>query len=168
MQANPLFCISRGSFWRWELWDRQLFVPTLSYRLLNLCEQMSLVSLLDCPTGPSELATFQSATSGQPDPDYDKPTCSVVPRFVVNQYRYRTVSTNMFINFNFLTFFLQDFLNRVRLVQLTDSVHYGLTGHREVDRKLRRCAKNFVTSSLPPGTPVRLVMKGGTNWYLRY
>ncbi len=71
------------------------------------------------------------------------------------------VSTNIFRNFNFLTFFLQDFLSRVRLVQLTDSVHYGLTGHREVDRKLRRCSKNFVTSSLPPGTPVRLVPKGG-------
>ncbi len=56
----------------------------------------------------------------------------------------------------------------MRLVELTDSVHYGLTGHKEVDRKLRRCAKNFVTSSLPPGTPVRLVKKGEAIWHLRY
>ena len=46
-------------------------------------------------------------------------------------------------------------MSRVRLVELTDSVHYGLTKHKEVDRRLRRIGKNYVTSSLPVGTPVR-------------
>ena len=40
----------------------------------------------------------------------------------------------------------EDFLKRVCGVFLTDSVHYRLTGHQELDNKLEMVSRNYVTS----------------------
>ena len=40
----------------------------------------------------------------------------------------------------------EDFLKRVCGVFMTDSVHYRLTGHQELDTKLELISKNYVTS----------------------
>ena len=41
----------------------------------------------------------------------------------------------------------KDFEKRVVGVFLTDSVHYGLTGKKDLDKKLRKVGKNYVTST---------------------
>jgi len=48
--------------------------------------------------------------------------------------------------------FHDDFLNRVNGIFMTDSVHYNLSGKKNVDEKLRTVGKNYVGSTLPVGT----------------
>jgi pimeloyl-ACP methyl ester carboxylesterase len=50
--------------------------------------------------------------------------------------------------------FKADFLDRVSGVFMTDSVHYKLSGDKEVDKKLEKIGKNYVGSDLEVGTPV--------------
>jgi len=45
----------------------------------------------------------------------------------------------------------KDFLERVSGVFLTDSVHFGLTGHDELDTKLKAVGVNYVSSDQPLG-----------------
>ena len=51
--------------------------------------------------------------------------------------------------------FKTEFLDRVSGVFLTDSVHYKLSGDKEVDKKLEKIGKNYVGSDLEVGTPVK-------------
>ena len=41
----------------------------------------------------------------------------------------------------------KNFEKRVIGVFLTDSVHYGLTGNKDLDTKMRKVGKNYVTST---------------------
>jgi len=50
--------------------------------------------------------------------------------------------------------FKTDFLERVSGVFMTDSVHYKLSGDKEVIKKLEKIGKNYVGSDLEVGTPV--------------
>jgi len=49
----------------------------------------------------------------------------------------------------------RDFLERVSGVFMTDSVHYGLTGRKDLDTKMKDIGVNYVTSQLPLGEPVK-------------
>jgi len=56
--------------------------------------------------------------------------------------------------------FKKDFLGRVEGVLLTDSVHGRLTRDKELDRKLSRVGRNWVSSEKPLGTLVDRVRGG--------
>merc|ERR1719232_824244 len=49
----------------------------------------------------------------------------------------------------------KNFEKRVIGVFLTDSVHYGLTGNKDLDTKMRKVGKNYVTSTEEMGKELR-------------
>ena len=52
-------------------------------------------------------------------------------------------------------------MERVSGVFLTDSVHFGLTGHDELDTKLKAVGVNYVSSDQPLGMDVNKGQKEG-------
>ena len=51
-------------------------------------------------------------------------------------------------------------MERVSGVFLTDSVHFGLTGHDELDTKLKAVGVNYVSSDQPLGMDVHKGISG--------
>jgi len=58
------------------------------------------------------------------------------------------------VTMNLASNFQDDFIKRVNGVFMTDSVHYQLSGHKDVDKKLVEIGKNYVATDLEVGTPV--------------
>ena len=58
------------------------------------------------------------------------------------------------VTMDLATNFQDDFIKKVNGVLMTDSVHYKLSGNKDVDQKLVTVGKNYVASDLEVGTPV--------------
>jgi len=58
------------------------------------------------------------------------------------------------VTMNLASNFQDDFIKRVTGVLMTDSVHYQLSGDKDVDKKLVEIGKNYVANDLEVGTPV--------------